>query len=527
LAALFATQGAISIEQEALSLLQGVNVASVNYRRLEAERILQRTLPAWQRGELPLSLTEFVLLHDYLQEAPTLVNQTVGTLMLRSAFEYGQFIEAWWNTTDAYRQWLACDHAVSGGGEAATRALTRLKQLVKADSHLPATLIHLRQNLIEHVAERLLPPSALTAPALELLDSLLERPAAWPAQKVIVNGDQAVVDTQLAMIAAKDIPQAEQAIAVIGHARRTEAVAILASQPDTFRQLMLVREAAGSLPTVSGLSIAKQWWISLRLGLAQLLRHPLNSFLQYDVAAVGSVLGMAWLVNSIYPDLPSKTLNVIGLGLLYGVLCALGLWTARHIANRLRVLWIGWRMLVAMLVGGAIMAWMFTLFNQTLYDETLDLGIALASGVMFVAGGAISVRWAKWLQVVCSVASIMLALLVPFAGYLRYYEGLESFAFPTTPIVFDAFTVIDAVPTALIVAVLITLGLVLGAQYFPEQATTKQWKRELIPERVQPAVRPNDSVTRIMPDADTLDEHNSVGGDSDQTPATKVMPPPF
>lgn len=526
LASIFAAQGAVSIEQEALTLLQGVNASSVNYRRLEAERILQRTLPVWQRGELPLSLTEFVLLHDYLQETPTLVNQTVGTLMLRSAFEYGQFIEAWWNTSDAYRQWLACDHAVGGSGEAASRALARLQQLVESNTQVssPLPLVHLRQNLVEHVADRLLPPSTLTAPALDLLAVLLERPTAWPAQRVIVSGDEGLIDQQLAKVAMSDIPEAEQAATLIGRTRRTEAVALMAGQAGEFQQLMRVREAAGSLPNVTGVSTAKQWRLNFRLGVLQLLRRPLNSFLQYMTAAAGSVLGMGWLVLSIYPDTPSKTLNVIGLGLLFGVLIALGLWSARHIASQLRVVWFGWRLLLAILVGGWIVANVFILFNQTLYDEILDFWVALASGAMFVAGVAISVRWSRWLQMLAGVAGIMLALLIPWAGYLRYYDGQETWAIPAAPIVFAVEAVPDAMPTVLIAALLMTLGVVLGAQVFPYLVASR--KRPALTMSSPPLLAAKaDSITRVMPSGERLDEVVSLNSVPDATPPTKSLPP--
>jgi serine/threonine protein kinase len=524
-ATLLAARDETLIEQEALTLLQTVNTGSMNYRRLEAERILQRTLPAWQRGELPLNLTEFVLLHDYLQETPTLVSQPVGALMLRSAFEYGQFIETWWNTSDQYRQWLACDHAIANGGAAAARALGELKRLIAGQTEYAPALADLRENLTQHVAEQLMPPSALTAPALDALQLLLERPTAWPTQR---NDAQAVIDHGLAKVAMSASTDAQQATTLIGLTRRSEAVSLLAKQPHAFEQLMMVREAAGSLPReAAGLSTGKRWQVVMRLAVRQLLRRPLNSFLQYMLAAVGCVLGMGWLVYSVYPDTPAKMLNVIGLGLLFGTLFALGLWVARHIAATLRVLAVGWRFGVAALAGGVIMAGTFTLINQSLYDESLDVWLALASGIVFVAGIVISVRWSHWAQVLAGMVGMMLALLVPWAGYLRYYDGLESFAFPAVPFVFRATSVIEAFPTVLIATLVMAGGLALGAKLLPDQTAIeiKMQENEVEEKPLTPVVGGGET-TREFSKIEARG-HGETNDDSDKPEVlvTKELPP--
>jgi hypothetical protein len=137
------------------------------------------------------------------------------------------------------------------------------------------------------------------------------------------------------------------------------------------------------------------------------------------------------------------------------------------------------------------------------------------------------VRWSHWAQVLAGMVGMMLALLVPWAGYLRYYDGLESFAFPAVPFVFRATSVIEAFPTVLIATLVMAGGLALGAKLLPDQTAIKITMREnAVEEKPLTPVVGGGETTREFSKIEARG-HGGTNDDSDKPEVlvTKELPP--
>ncbi len=415
------------------------------YRLREAETLLQQDLRPWHDGEFTLSLTHFVLLDILLRDLPLLITSEVRSLMLRGALESGQQVDYWWQECTEEERRRACWHAILKGSDTVCLlALTLAAKTVWTRQTDPETLVE--------IGKRLMPLSDFTPVALEYLERALPKPGNW-----ISLDNFAQVDENLAALATSTSPLAERAAALIGRARRARAVMRLPTLPGQANPILLVYETAGGLPDSIGGTARLR--LLLMLAFRQLTRRPLEALNQYFWTAVGNVLALALIIYVTFRSteiLGSYRINnTLGFGLLFGLLYAVGVWLARHIAQRLRIAPFWLRTALGTVAGGLVLAFDFTLYHQlALNGSEIEPLVAISSGMLYVAGFAVSVGLPLWLQVICGAAGVTAAFLLPWFNYVNYDI--------TPPFIFEAFDVEAATPLAVTLSIAYGLILALG-----------------------------------------------------------------
>jgi serine/threonine protein kinase len=387
-----------------------VALESGAYRQREAESLIQQHVGPWQKGDFTLSLTHFVLLDILLRNLPSLLNGDVRSLMLRGALECNQQVEYWWKEcTDPERQ-RACWHAANNADDA-----VRLHALTLAITTL--WVRHASDDTVNNIGKRLMPLSDFTPIALEFLERALPTRQRWETDDRYVETD----DTLRALAASKS-PLANRAAALIGTARRTRALLALPTLVGVANPILIAYETAGSLPD-EGIPTVERVRLAVLLAVRQLTRDPLSALNQYFWAALGNwiALGLMIFVVTRYSETffsNWRVLNSVGQGLLFGPIYGAGIWLARHITLRLRVVPFWLRAGFGILVGGAVVAIGFGLFQKYIYDDVLDPSVSIPSGLLFVLGFAVSVGLPPFAQALLGAAGVTAAYLIPWSIYL-------------------------------------------------------------------------------------------------------------
>jgi serine/threonine protein kinase len=470
--------------------VQGITFAleSGAYRHREAETLIQQNLDSWLEGTFALSLTHFVLLDILLHDLRSLATENVRTLMLRGALEYNQQIDRWWGECSDEERQIACWHAVLNGSDiVGQRALT-----------LAVTTSWVREvstKLLNKVGSRLIPVSEFTPVILEFLERALpERKQWWD------DDELKETDDNLSALAMSRSQLAPRAASLIGTAHRTRAAAKL---PTTFRQanpILIAYETAGTLP--DSISRVEKFRLLLMLAFRQLTRNPVNALIRYSWAALGSVIAMALIVYITFRALDpanllsaTRILNTIGLGLMYGLIYGAGVWAARHIGQRLLIAPYWLRTTFGAIVGGVIVAFGMSLFQQLVYVDEIDPRTSIISGILYVVGFAASVGLPIAMQLVLGSAGVALAFLIPWTIYLNDPDFRPPFIFDEE----NPDVVAPLIITASLLVACVTLG------YFGWQAA----KREVARRRTEKLV-------------ETIDDHTINAGEigySQQHPA--------
>jgi hypothetical protein len=398
---------------------------SGEYRQREAESLIQENITPWQRGEFALSATHFVLLDILLHDLRQLITSDVNSLMLRGALEYNQQIETWWQQCNDVERQRAVWHAVAHGTDA-----VRLHAIGLAISTFWVSNVSLE--MINNVGKRLMPPSDFTPTALEFLERALPVQDTWNT-----DSNLAETDDNLRNLATSDSPLADRAAALIGTAHRTRAMSALSTTVGQAHPALIAFEQAGSLP--NGVSSSDRLRLTLLLAVRQLTRNPLNALTRYGWVALGNSLALGLIVYVTFRaadpfNIVSNTrlLNTLGLGLLFGMIYAIGAWIAQHIAQRLQVAPFLVRAVLGTLAGGAILAAAFGLFQQLVYDDTIDPSVSITCGLLYVVGFAFSVDMPDVWQVLVSAAGVTAAFLIPWHSYLADSDMRPPFVFDET-----------------------------------------------------------------------------------------------
>jgi hypothetical protein len=308
--------------------------------------------------------------------------------------------------------------------------------------------------MMNTVGKRLMPVSDFTPTVLDFLERALPRSEAWSA-----SSELAETDDNLRLLAVSSSPLADRAAALIGAAHRTHAMIALAVPSGRAHPALVAYENAKSLPNDIRFSQRLRLWGLL--ALRQLTRQPLSALGQYGWTAVGSSIAFAMLIYVSYyvadpVDILStrRLLNTIGLGLLFGLTYAAGVWIARHIGQRLRIAPFWARLALGVVVGGLIVALGFTLFQQLVYEDVIDSSVSIPYGMLLVLGFAVSVGLPTGLQILAGAAGVSLALLIPWANYLANPDYRPPFIFDDT----NPTAAIPLVILAALILAVLTLG---------------------------------------------------------------------
>ncbi len=430
----------LSLSPTAPTAQSGITVAleSGAYRQREAESLIGQNLTIWQNGGFSLSATHFALLDILLRELDKLLTPDVRSLMLRGALEHDHQIEYWWAKCTEIERQRACWQAITHGSDAVCVRAIRVAVDMPWIRNAPPEIINAAS---KHL---LLPSDA--AITLSFLEKALPTSDLW-----LTDNRLQATDDRLGALALSKTPVAERAAILIGRARRTRAMLGLVQAPGS--QALIAYETARSLPET--LPNAKRFQLTLLLAFRQLTRQPLAAFGEYVWVALGNTLALALMVYILFraEDLlnffyEKRVLNGLGLGLLFGLPYAVGIWVARHIAQRLLVLPFALRVLVGVLLGGLIVAEGFSLYQRLVNLDVIAPYIAIASGILYVFGFAISVKLRFVWQLLISAAGVAAAFLFPWFSYL-VNPDLRP------PFIFDENRPETAVPLVIVASIIL------------------------------------------------------------------------
>ena len=113
-----------------------------------------------------------------------------------------------------------------------------------------------------------------------------------------------------------------------------------------------------------------------------------------------------------------RVLNSVGQGLLFGLIYGAGVWLARHITQRLRVMPFWARAGLGTLAGGMVVAIGFDLYQRYILEDIIEPSVSIPGGLLFVLGFAISVGLPPLAQVLLGAAGVTAAYLIPLSNYL-------------------------------------------------------------------------------------------------------------
>jgi len=419
-----------------------VALESNAYRQQEAKSLLDKNLPEWRKGNFFMSRTHFTLLNIILGGLPELVTSEVRSLMLRAALDDGQAVDTWWNQANDEERKLACWNAIKSiNVEVCLRALQRISGTPWA-AETSAEIIN--------QLGWLLAPNSPSAPAvLQFLEQALPKPKQWGVDTRLPD-----IDRGLGALAAKGDVQAAR---LIGKARRTQAIADWPKDFSRFRPLLIIYEAAGTLPDQQ---ILRKVVLTITLGLRQLTQKPLRALQHYFRYALGNMLAVGLMVFVVYRGLTltdtSRILNSLGQGIMFGLIYGFGVWLASHISQRLHVAHRVTRILIGALLGGFIVAMGFMVFQSLVYDDVIDFAAAFPAGLLYVLGVAISAEMSAFAQILLGAAGIIGAFLVPWITYLSSIQ-LDPDSTTRAVFFFDDSVPESAVPLVVVAALIIVI----------------------------------------------------------------------
>ncbi len=414
-------------EESNASTGTGISYAleSAEYRQREAKSLLEQSLGLWQQGEFSLSMTHFVLLDILLRDLPELAESDVNSLMLRGALEYNQQIDTWWKQSNDKERQRAVWHAVAHGDDPV--------RLHAIGLSVTTSWVHdVSLETINNVGKRVMPVSEFTPTGLEFLERALPTRDTWQIDDALIQ-----TDDNLLALAVSSSPLADRAAALIGTGHRTRAMLALPKGFNQAHPILVAYEQAGNLP--GQMRFADQLKLILLLAGQQLTRNPVEALSHYGWAALGNSLALGLMIyvtfraadpNNVLSN--ARLLNTLGLGLLFGMIFGAGVWTVRHIGQRLQVAPFEIRAILAVLIGGAIVAAAIGLFQQLVYDDIIEPGVSITSGILYVLGFAISVEMPDILQVLLGAAGVIAAFLIPWQSYLADNDMRPPFVFDET-----------------------------------------------------------------------------------------------
>jgi serine/threonine protein kinase len=356
---------------------------------LGADELMKRSLAHWEPsgGTVPLSLTKFALVElEQKRHRDSSTPENVRKFMLHSALAYGYSADFWWKKVEDPLERLRIGEGLINHDNETFSAHT-LEHLL----HDPEVLA-LKATLPSKSAEALLRMAARTKneifkwKILEFLRLMARPPAEWRASWL-----EGGSDTILSKLASEDSSLGDQAASLIGALRSTKAVSgllKLASPERRTPALLLIQDAAGSLPPIlpakTRLSLAIQQFAN------RLTTSPFALLRVYGLAAVGTTLGTGLQVYLTYRLPNYMDLTRIGIaverGLFMGLVFGFGIFITRLLAELVPFAKSLPRAVFATLTGGFILTTGLLLYDL-LFLNTLPGGFLFILGCLMISAG--------------------------------------------------------------------------------------------------------------------------------------------
>ncbi|MEP7287043.1 MAG: serine/threonine-protein kinase [Chloroflexota bacterium] len=276
-------------------------------------------------------------------------------------------------------------------------------------------------------------------------------------------------DSLIAELASGSSSLAEPALDVIIKTHSDSALQRIIALPDrnrVLRALTRVWLATRSLPPD-----VHRWLytrVLLRIGFQQLTERPLNLLSEYVASALGCGLALGLFIYLTFnaPDFLNtrRIFNALAQGIFFGVQIGFGVFVARIVSERLKILSATSRAIVAMLAGAAIVGWAFANFHVLFYDIPPTSTLIPLGALIFITGfalGGLSQR--PLLRVILTSAGVVLALSLTWIIYqsIYVYSDTDSSNFPLIYLIED----VDPLANwALVVLVALVIGIVSQSQ---------------------------------------------------------------
>jgi hypothetical protein len=318
-------------------------LSDATWRAEEAQYLLGRALATG--NDHKTSRTHFAFMDVVYSQAERYhldVDDTARQFMLRGALTHGHNVDHWWQALDDPDLRLGvCEEVITREGEsAAARAMLQLVAEPVNDANLEELSPSALARLVDLAAAS--SGELVGSKALDLLGRSVKPATDWQAVALAPASDR-----KLANLALGDGSTAKMASWFIGRTRSETAVAMLLDAQEglglrrALPALVNVREVAGGLPPSAPAALRLR--LTLELARQQLLSDRATLLRAYAVSALGSALGLGFHAYMTYRGLPgfldfARILVTLGNGMVFGPLIGLGIFLARLVVQRLRVM---------------------------------------------------------------------------------------------------------------------------------------------------------------------------------------------
>jgi serine/threonine protein kinase len=351
------------------------------------------------------------------------LNQEALKFMLHGALTFGVEVASWWKELDSFQDQIeVCQQVIANENEQAVkRTINRMLESLSEEE--------LKQVESKAITSRLV-TLAYESTSLSFKKSIFKMLllATTPAQRWRRVSITEAADLILASLAQYDEDIRQEASRYIGIIKSEIGVEILLSgteenpQPDN-EALIEVWESAGSMPR--GIDPTVKLQLGIELGWKQFARERGQLITAYLATALAAALavGLHVFISLRVPSFVnvSRILNMLGNGLLFGPLIAIGVFLSRWISLRLRVLSIALRIGVGIMVGGFLTSMGFMLFHIMYLNAYPSGSMVTISSLVLVSGFVLTnlIPSKIWLQMIGSTLSSAAAIILSWLVYLE------------------------------------------------------------------------------------------------------------
>jgi serine/threonine protein kinase len=396
-------------------------------REKEACHLISTKQAEWdpETEKIKINYSHFAFLNSVFsnESFSSELDQEALKFMLHGALTFGVEIGTWWENLDTFTDRLqVCQQVIANENEQAVkRTINRMLESLSEEE--------LKQVESTAITSRLV-TLAYESTSLSFKKSLFKLLliSTTPSNRWHRASITEAADLILASLAQYDEDIREEAARLIGIVKSEIAVEILLSgtednpHPDT-EALIEVWESAGSMPR--GIDPAVKLQLGLELGWKQVSRDRgklITAFLSTALAGALAV-GLHVFISLRVPSFVnvSRILNMLGNGLLFGPLIALGVFLSRWISLRLKVLSNPSRIAAGIVVGGFLTSLAFMLFHIMYLNAYPSGPLVTISSLVLVSGFVLTnlIPSKIWLQMLGSTVSTALAIILSWLGYLE------------------------------------------------------------------------------------------------------------